>query len=100
LLAAAASLQKRLVDPLDVDATALYGFGAVRDLDELAGRGIGIGGRGWPRRISCCRSIYHINNLLTLGASPRHDNCVDGDAMTRQDWLLALRTFVVVYLIL
>ena len=26
--------------------------------------------------------------------------CVDGDAMTRQDWLLALRTFIVVYLII
>ena len=36
-----------------------------------------------------------LNNLLTLGASPRHDRCVDGDAMTRQDWLLALRTFIV-----
>jgi hypothetical protein len=29
---------------------------------------------GRARRISCCRSMYHINNLLTLGASPRHDN--------------------------
>jgi len=57
--------------------------------------------RGWggARRFSCCRPIYHINNLLTLGASPCHDICVDSDAMTRQDWLLALRTFIVVYLI-
>jgi len=38
--------------------------------------------------------------LNVQGASPRHDSCVDGDAMTRQDWLLALRTFIVVYLIL
>jgi len=36
VIGAAASRQKRLVDPLDVDASVLYGLDTVRDLDELA----------------------------------------------------------------
>jgi len=43
LLAAAARREKRFVDALDIDAAILHGFDAVRDLDDLARGGIGIG---------------------------------------------------------
>ena len=43
IIAAAASRQERRVRPLDVNPAVLHGFDAVRDLDDLARGGIGIG---------------------------------------------------------
>ena len=45
LLAAAASRQKWLIDPLDIDAAILHSFDVVRDLDEFARSGIWISER-------------------------------------------------------
>ena len=36
-------LQKRCIHPLDINPTVLHGFDAIRNLDELARGGIGIG---------------------------------------------------------
>ena len=43
VVAGTASRQKRRVDALDINPTVLHGFDAVRDLDDLARGGVGIG---------------------------------------------------------
>jgi hypothetical protein len=51
-----------------------------------------------PRRQVGRLRLFDLANQRVLDS--RHGGCVDGDAMNRQDWLMALKTFLLVYLIL
>jgi hypothetical protein len=70
-------------------------------------------GLSWPSRLRCVICTKFIPDRSPLWSVPlclesacsnwrccKASDCVDGGAMTRQEWVLALRMFLVVYFML
>jgi hypothetical protein len=64
--AAGARCQKWCVQLLDEDATILYCFNAIRDLDQLACGGIQGRRKAGVRRTSCAFSRHHVRRVEVL----------------------------------